>query len=376
MTASITASTAKATEATEASTHDLTTGPTTATDKDVEQFLSPGRAARALELKRGELTLAIQLGYVRTTGAERTDDRPDDRRTDGVAPAARSVPRSEVDRLRAADGFPDTLRERVTLVGTTAGAALMGITKDRFTKLARVGLLTPAKFYLNRYRAVVWLYLADDVRQFADAHPALLTGRTPEDMRRELNAGEDKRARNWRGRRAGQLLRLAEGPWQRAGVLAAMLDPVQIAELVPDPYERSYLHRLRPEPTFNPAGPFPAAESIAARVLFADDPDEISWLRSSLTAELAEARHTTPAPRPRATPPTPGPRATPPVPSPRATAPASHGKVPTPGHRTGGTALSQPTRPLVARPAEAYPPPPRGLLGRLIRGPRGRPRGG
>lgn len=36
------------------------------------------------------------------------------------------------------------------------------------------------KFYLNRYRAVVWLYLAEELRQFgADLTQHLLAGQRP-----------------------------------------------------------------------------------------------------------------------------------------------------------------------------------------------------
>jgi hypothetical protein len=235
-----------------------------------------GRAAQELQLKRGEFDLARQLGIVRTTTAE--------------PGGPRRVSREEIARLRAADGFPDSLRERVRTLGTADGAELMGISPARFTRLARVGCVIPATLYLNRYRAVVWLYLADELRAFAAEQPALLTGRSPASMLRMLNAGEDRRARNWRGRRLGRLLRQAEDPWERAAVAATALDPVQLAEVVDDPFERAYLCRLGPEP--------PVSPGAAGQVLYADHPDEILWHRVSLVLFLDDARASRPAPRP------------------------------------------------------------------------------
>ncbi|MDI3404124.1 DUF6397 family protein [Streptomyces cavernicola] len=252
---------------------------------------TPGRAAIDLGLKRTDLLLAVQLGLVRTTA--------------GQDPGRWRIPRSEIERLQTAQGFPDTLRERVKLVGTTEGAELMGITRDRFTKLARLGFLTPAKFYLNRYRTLVWLYLADDVRQFAEANTSLLSGKAPVTLRTRLGAGEDRRARNWRERHCGHLLRLARGPWQSAAVTASMLDPTQVADIVPDPYERAYLSRLRPESTTVPGAPDSPTAEAASRVLAADDPDEIRWLRTTLALSMEEARNERPAevpPTPPATP--------------------------------------------------------------------------
>lgn len=246
---------------------------------------SLSRAARELELKRGEFDLAVQLGCVRTV--------PDE------GGGGRRVARAEIDRARSEDGFPETLRERVKAVGTTEGAALMGVTTARFTRCARLGLVVPVKFYLNRYRAVVWLYLAEELRQFAaDKQSApLLSGRTPEGLRDQLDAGLDLRPRNWRGRHMGFLLRQAEDPWARAAVVASLLDPVQVAEIVRDPYERAYLNRFRPDRDSHGTPDSPAAH-LASRIMTAEDPDEIGWLRADLGQALAEARELRPAPRP------------------------------------------------------------------------------
>ncbi|MEV8547106.1 DUF6397 family protein [Streptomyces sp. NPDC051572] len=249
---------------------------------------TPSRAARELGLKRGEFDLAVHLGRIRTA--------PDEG-------GGRRVAHAEIDRLRSADGFPETLLESVRTVGTTDGAALMQVTSARFTRLARLGLVVPVKFYLNRYRAVVWLYLAEELRQFAadKNHTALLNGRTPEGMRDQLRDGLDLRPRNWRGRHLGFLLRQADGPWERAGALAALLDPVQVAEIVQDPYERAYLNRFRPDPPAHGAPGSPAAH-LSERIMTAEDPDEISWLRADLAQVLDEARGHRPAPRPTAEP--------------------------------------------------------------------------
>ncbi|MGW7041338.1 DUF6397 family protein [Streptomyces avermitilis] len=243
------------------------------------------RAARELGLRRGEFELAVQLGYVRTV--------PDDK---GGGPR---VARAEIDRVRDEDGFPETLRERVTVLGTRDGAALMGVTPARFTRFARLGLVIPVTFYLNRYRAVVWLYLAEELRQFAAGkeNTRLLSGRTPEGLRDQLDAGLDLRPRNWRGRHLGFQLRQAEDPWERAAVVASLLDPVQVAEIVQDPYERALLSRLRPARSAHGTPDSPAAV-LTARIMTADDPDEIGWLRADLRQSLAEAREHRPVPRP------------------------------------------------------------------------------
>jgi hypothetical protein len=250
---------------------------------------TPSRAARELGLKRGEFDLAVHLGRIRTT--------PDE------GGGGRRVARDEIDRLRSTDGFPEALLESVRTVGTTDGAALMEVSSARFTRFARLGLVVPVTFYLNRYRAVVWLYLAEELRQFAadKNHTSLLNGRTPEGLRDQLQAGLDLRARNWRGRHLGFLLRQADDPWERAGALAALLDPVQVAEIVQDPYERAHLNRFRPSPPAHGAPGSPAAH-LAERIMTADDPDEISWLRADLTQVLEEARRHRPAPRPTSEP--------------------------------------------------------------------------
>lgn len=272
--------------------------------------LAFGRAAQELELKRDEFRLAVQLGLIRTvpmsmpgaavsgaTGGSDVSVGTGGPAGTGATGGRRRVDRQEVDRLRAAPDFPDGLRERVRAVGTAEAAELLGVTPDRFTKLARTGHFSPVRFYLNRYRAVVWLYLAGELGEFALTHPGLLTGRLPLSVRDGIEAGEDWRPRNWRARWLGLQLRATEDPWVRAAAIASLLDPVQLAEVVDDPYERAHLDRLRPEP---PSGRPESATAleITDRLMRADDPDEILWHRMSLALALDEAREDRQAPRP------------------------------------------------------------------------------
>ncbi|MFJ6072168.1 DUF6397 family protein [Streptomyces sp. NPDC093065] len=248
--------------------------------------VAPNRAARQLGLKRSEFDLAVHLGRIRTV--------PDD--TGG----GRRVPRTEIDRIRAANGFPEGLRADVRTVGTTEGAALMDVTRARFTRLARLGLLVPVKFYVNRYRAVVWLYLAEELRRFAadERNAALLKGRTAEALRTQLGEGLDLRPRNWRGRHLGFLLRQsADDPWARAAAVASLLDAAEVSDVVTDPYERSRLRRSRPAPAAHGSPGSPAAQ-LAEEIVTAADQDEIDWLRSDLADAVEAARRQSPAPPP------------------------------------------------------------------------------
>ncbi|MDX3849983.1 DUF6397 family protein [Streptomyces sp. AK02-01A] len=238
------------------------------------------RAARELELRRGEFALAVRLGHIRTTA--------------GPGAGRRQVSRQEIERVRAADGFPDALRERVRTVGTAEAAKLMTVSPGRFTRLARAGCVTPVRLSLNRYRAIVWLYLAEELRAFAAGEPALLAGRLPPALRACLDEGEDRRPRNWRSRRVGFLLREREDPWERAAAVGCVLGPVELARVVADPSERACLHRLRPD--LAQAHPVSeAAQATVRSLLVADRPDEVRWYRASLTALLEEARRALPA---------------------------------------------------------------------------------
>ncbi|MER7838605.1 DUF6397 family protein [Streptomyces sp. NPDC096040] len=240
------------------------------------------RAARELGLRRGEFDLAVHLGRIRTV--------PDE------GGGGRRVPRAEIVRLQTQ---AEALRESVRVVGTTQGAALMEIPAGRFTRFAKLGLVTPVTWYPNRYRAVVWLYLAEELRQFAadEKNARLLTGRTPEELRDRLRAGADQRARNWRGRHCGFLLRGADGPWERAGVVAGFLDPGEIDDALTNAHERAYVKGFRPAPPAHGAPGSPAA-LLAEELMTADEPDEIEWFRNDLARAVAEARTFHPAPRP------------------------------------------------------------------------------
>ncbi|WP_328337111.1 DUF6397 family protein [Streptomyces violaceus] len=265
---------------------------------------APSRAARELDLRRREFDLAVNLGLIRTV--------PDE---GGGGPR---VARAEIDRLRAGDGFPDELRERVATSGTHEGAGLLGVTPARFTSLARFGLLVPVTFYLNRYRTVVWLYLAEELRQFAaeESNARLLKGRTPAQIREGQKDGLDRRPRNWRGRHIGFLTRQAgDDAWARAAAVACLLDPAEVAEVVQDPHERAHLNRRRPRLPAHGTPGSPAAER-AETLMTASEPDEVAWFRADLAHTMETARRQHPAPRPApASPSAPEPRATPPVPA-------------------------------------------------------------
>ncbi|MFG2722144.1 DUF6397 family protein [Streptomyces sp. NPDC048416] len=301
--------------------------------------LAPGAAARELELRRGEFELAVQLGHIRTV--------PD------PGGGHRRVTAREVARHRAAQDFPEGLRERVRTVGTGEGADLLGVAPGRFTKLARTGHLTPVRCYLNRYRAVVWLYLADELVELAMREPALLSGRHP-----EPDGPQDWRARNWRNRRLAMLARQSDDQWELAAAVASALDGAHLAGIVPDPYERACLRRLTPE-TFRVHPESAIAQGVVGRLLLADEPDEIEWFRSRLVEALADARDQCPAPRPAVDP------------AARESAPVG-GEQPAPrsSGRSGPRLTDPRARPTARRPAARTggAPVQRSLLRRLRRG--------
>ncbi|MFG2115731.1 DUF6397 family protein [Streptomyces sp. NPDC048718] len=260
--------------------------------------VTPGRAARELELKRDEFEFAALTGIIRTVPATgpAASEGP-------VDVARRRVARTEIERLRSAGDFPDGLRERVRCVGVTEGARLLPATPHRFARLARTGHFSPVRFYVNRYRAVVWLYPVAELREFARDNAGLLTGRLPAGVRDREDENIDWRPRNWRARRLDLLLRTNDDPWARVAAIASLLDPAQLAEIVDDPFERAYLDRFRPRPpAWRPTSP--TAREIADRILLADDPDEILWHRLSLVLALDHARAHREAPRPGAPAPT------------------------------------------------------------------------
>ncbi|MGK5728849.1 DUF6397 family protein [Streptomyces sp. URMC 124] len=241
-----------------------------------------GRAARELGLRPREFELAVQLGHVRTVSAP--GGRP-------------RVAREEIERHRSGEGFPGSLRNRLWAVGTAEAAQLMGVSPARFARLAKGGCFAPVAFYVNRYRAVVWRYLAADLVEFADANPELLTGRTPAALRLELEGRDDQRARSWRARRLDQLTGQAADPWERAAAVAAVLASDQLADAVPDPYERAYVSSLRPD-LAGIRTDSEAAREVIERVTLAAGADEIGRHRERLALALSAARAVRSAPGP------------------------------------------------------------------------------
>ncbi len=235
-------------------------------------------AAKELLLTRAQFELAVLRGLVTTVAGEEGGPR--------------LVTRAELDRLQSDDGFPVTLSDRVRLAGTAEAADLLGIAKDRFTRIVKAGLLAPARFQLNRYRSVVWHYFAEEVREFGAAHPDLLVGRAPEPMSRRLRGGEDLRAASWRDRTHQHLLSLATGPWERAAVTASFLDP---ADVVGDPHERARLNHLRADPSSSRPGSVPSpGELLTEHMMCAAVPEEIHGYRVLLAVAVAVAREEVP----------------------------------------------------------------------------------
>ncbi|GAA1888002.1 DUF6397 family protein [Streptantibioticus ferralitis] len=250
-----------------------------------EDVLGLAAARAELGLNQGDFELAVQLGEVRTVPGEGRE----------AVSECRVVTRAELERLRAGQGFPDALRDRLRLVGTAAGAELLGTSRARFGKLARAGCFRPARWYVNRYQAVVWLYLASEVREFATAHGELLAGRLPAELRARVEADGDLRARGWRARRVERLVADADDAWQEAAVWAALLGPREVVRMVPDPSERDHLRELLPALPHGRPG-MHAARAVIEAQLVADDPEEVMFGRLCLGHALDRARAAPPAP--------------------------------------------------------------------------------
>ncbi|MGW5114572.1 DUF6397 family protein [Streptomyces noursei] len=256
--------------------------------RDGRQTLSTARAAQELELRTGECELATQLGEVRTVPAG-TAGRPGS----GGPPGRLRVPAEEIVRLRAERDFPEALRARLRTVTTNEAAALLGIGPGRALRLTRAGCVSPVRFYVNRFGAVVWLYLASEISDFADREPELLQGNTPAAMRVMLTNGQDWRGRQWRSRRVAQLLGRTDDPWEAAAVIAAVLPPEERASVAEDPLERALLRRLRPT-LASVTTATPAAHESYERVLAAEEFDEVLWYRVNLSRALETARREDP----------------------------------------------------------------------------------
>jgi hypothetical protein len=277
-------------------------------------LLALERARDELGLDDGDFELALQIGEIRTVVC---------------GPGWWKVPRAETARLLGPEGGTDALRERLRLVSGTGAADVIGISRDRFVRLARAGCVSPVRWYVNQYRAVVWLYLARDLSGFAVLNRPLLTGRLPQDVREASASGADHRARRWRERRTAQLVRDAHDPWEEAAVWSALLGPDITGEAVPDPYERSRLGALR---TALPPGRTGRATPGQIRaVTTAGDPDEIAGGLLALADALGRARVGRPASRRAPVPehPESQPPAAPVVPP----APAFRRTLPSPGSR-------------------------------------------
>lgn len=180
-------------------------------------------------------------------------------------------------------------------MGTAEAAALLDIAPTRFGRLARRGQLVPVRFYVNRYRAVVWLYRAVELREFAARRPELLRG--PLVVRLGPEPAEDLRPVTWRRRRRECLDRVTRDPWERAALFAAQLGSQAVAALVPDSAECDYLYRLRPEPC-RTAVPGSPVDAVLDPVLHARGAEERALLGTRLGHALRIARTVRPAPRP------------------------------------------------------------------------------
>lgn len=254
------------------------TGPTTRMPGGPPADLTLGRVREELGLDFGDFELAVETGEIATV-----------RDAEGRL----RVPAAEVERVSQAGGGPEALAERLRLVNTTAGAEMLGISRDRLLRLTRAGRLWPARWYVNRYRAVVWLYLAGELRDFAAGSPALLAGRLPEALRAEAAEGTDMRPRCWRIRQVSRLVREAQDPWEEAAIWAAALGPAVIADAVPDPYERSRLRAIHPELPHGRPGVL-ADAALVRRMTTADAPDEVATALLALSDALARARRAAP----------------------------------------------------------------------------------
>ncbi|WP_153451078.1 DUF6397 family protein [Streptomyces smaragdinus] len=245
------------------------------------------RAAVELGLRPRELEIAVGLGAVRTVSGPQ---------------GRRRVPAAEIRRVRSGAGHPEVLLARVRVVGTLEGARLLGVGAARFARLARAGCFVPVRFHVNRYRAVVWLYRAEELEEFAAREPELLQGRTPPGVRALTEQAADWRPRLWRERRVQEVLAGLDDPWARAAVRAAVLTGEELAEAVPDPGERARLEALRPA-ELTAKGSSEAARAVTAGVLAADHPDEVLRCRLGLSLALEEARADERAGLPAAVPP-------------------------------------------------------------------------
>ncbi|MHB9860041.1 DUF6397 family protein [Streptomyces sp. YIM S03343] len=227
-------------------------------------------ARRELGLSKGEFTLGIEHGVIRTCW-----------RGDELC-----VTVGEVARWRAS---PGELAELTCLVHAAEAAGLAGISRHRFDQLARAGVIRPVRSYTNRYHAEVWQYSAADARQLPERCPELLGARLPGPVLAELAAGADRRAEGYRSRLRAQALLILRGTWAKAAAwsywLSAVQPPVDRAELS----QAEVVHLMRR-----------AAEECLADVLGSQaspaTPEEQADAAREFTAALRRARRSSPAP--------------------------------------------------------------------------------
>ncbi|MFI0896199.1 DUF6397 family protein [Streptomyces sp. NPDC020983] len=232
------------------------------------------RAREEVGLPFAEFELALQLGEIATVpgGGERP-----------------RVSAEEIARVRDQDGGTAALLSRIELVNSTAAAGLLGIGRDRLLRLTRAGLVLPVRWYVNRYRALVWLYLAGELRELAVARPSLLAGRLPAELREAEAEGVDLRPRGWRSRQVARLVKDAPGPWEEAAVWAALLGPEVTDAAVPDPRERRRLRAIHTVLPYGRPGPL-AGAALIRRLTVADAPDEVATGLLALSEALGRAR--------------------------------------------------------------------------------------
>ncbi|MGW2264394.1 DUF6397 family protein [Streptomyces koyangensis] len=243
--------------------------------------MSAEAAARALGVRQNELETAVGLGLLATTeGTGEPGERP-------------KVPASEIRRLLPSVDQPDGLRAQVATTGARDGAALLGITEERFAKLARLGLLTPVRCHLNRYHCVVWRYLADELRAVRCHQAPHLTGQLPPPLRQLLATGDDARPRTWRRRVLAQRLGRAGTTWERAAAVAALLPRSHTAALL-TPDEQRSLDAARPRPLFARARSATAERALEPLARALPGPETEQYVAEF--AELLDEARTAPRP--------------------------------------------------------------------------------
>ncbi|MGA5223064.1 DUF6397 family protein [Streptomyces koyangensis] len=243
--------------------------------------MSAEAAARALGVRQNELETAVGLGLLATTeGTGEPGQRP-------------KVPVSEIRRLLPSADQPDGLRAQVATTGARDGAALLGITEERFAKLARLGLLTPVRCHLNRYHCVVWRYLADELRAVRRHQAPHLTGQLPPPLRQLLATGDDARPRTWRRRVLAQRLGRAGTTWERAAAVAALLPRSHTAALL-TPDEQRSLDAARPRPLFARARSATAERALEPLARALPGPETEQY--AAEFAELLDEARTAPRP--------------------------------------------------------------------------------